>query len=54
MEEKERAAYPGRSGEIKSSPSIHRLCQRRLNSAVTKSECGLLVYYNCTHSMTVI
>ena len=38
MEEKERAAYPGRTGQVESNPKKHTLCQRRLEHAVTKSK----------------
>ena len=37
MAEKERAAYPGRSGQT-SSKVVHQRCQRRLEHAVNKSE----------------
>ena len=37
MDEKERAAYPGRSGQT-SSKVVHQRCQRRLEHAVQKSE----------------
>ncbi|XP_064400364.1 mitochondrial inner membrane protease ATP23 homolog isoform X2 [Halichondria panicea] len=37
MDEKERAEYPGRTGQVQSIPKIHHLCQRRLDRAVSKS-----------------
>ena len=54
MEEKEREAYPGRSGQMKSNPRLHELCQKRLSRSVTKSKSQTLTIINllalCTGS----
>ena len=38
MDEREKESFPGRSGQTQSTPRQHRLCQKRLEHAVTKSE----------------
>lgn len=38
VDERERESFPGRSGGLHSSPKLHRLCQKRLEHAIKRSE----------------